>query len=73
MKPIICFLFCIVVGCQLSHAQRSDNYRGNLRNRNVKVDATNLKPLIYDIESHNYWTFGTAAGKAFKAGPELMK
>ena len=46
MKHIISFLLCIVVGCQLSHAQRSDNYRGNLRNRNVKVDATNL-PIVF--------------------------
>ena len=38
-----------------------------------KVDAAKLKPLIYDIESHNYWTFGKAAGKAFKAGKALIK
>ena len=38
-----------------------------------KVDAAKLKPIIYDIESHNYWTFGKPAGKAFSAGKALIK
>ena len=38
-----------------------------------KVDAAKLKPIIYDIESHNYWTFGKKAGKAFSAGKSLIK
>ena len=36
-----------------------------------KVDVSKLRPLIFDIESHNYWSFGEVAGPAFKAGQAL--
>ena len=38
-----------------------------------KVDAEKLRPLIFDIEKHVYWTYGKVAGKAFRAGKELIK
>ena len=40
---------------------------------NGKVDAAKLKPIIYDFDTHDYWSFGSKVGKAFKDGLKLKK
>ena len=54
---------------------------GNIENVTVdeavltdgKVDPAKLKPVLYDIENHLYWSFGKPAGKAFADGKKLVK
>ena len=52
-------LFCTGGGLQTARAQQWDNYRSNLRDRNVKIDKTNL-PIVFirtggkEIQRNNY-------------------
>jgi flavin reductase (DIM6/NTAB) family NADH-FMN oxidoreductase RutF len=37
-----------------------------------KIDAKKVNPIIYDSVTHAYWSFGEKVGKAFSDGKKLL-
>ncbi len=37
-----------------------------------KIDAKKVNPIIYDGVTHSYWSFGEKVGKAFSDGKKLL-
>lgn len=40
--------------------------------REGKIDAKKVNPIIYDSVTHSYWSFGEKVGKAFSDGKKLL-
>ena len=39
--------------------------------KNGRIDASKLNPIIYDSAAHTYWSFGEKVGKAFSDGKRI--
>ena len=60
-EPEHCHLFGEIVGTSVDEAVLTDG----------KVDIEKLKPLIFDIEGHNYYSIGKKVADAFQIGLEI--
>lgn len=60
-EPEHCHLFGEIVGTSVDESVLTDN----------KVDVLKLKPLLFDIEGHNYYSVGEKVADAFSCGLEI--
>lgn len=60
-EPEHCHLFGEIIGTSVDEAILTDG----------KVDITKLKPLIFDIEGHNYYGVGEKVAEAFNIGLKI--
>lgn len=60
-EPEHCHLFGEIVGASVEDSVMTDD----------KVDIEKLKPLLFDIDGHNYYSIGEKIADAFKVGLEI--
>ena len=60
-EPEHCHLFGEIVGTSVDDSVLTDG----------KVDIEKLRPLIFDIEGHNYYSIGKKVADAFQIGLEI--
>lgn len=62
-EPEHCHLFGEIVNTNADESILTDG----------KVDPKKLKPLVFDIDNHNYYSLGEVVAEAFSVGAKLKK
>ena len=62
-EPVHCHLFGEIVGTSVDEKILTDG----------KVDIEKLRPLIFDIDMHNYYSVGAKQASAFSVGKEMSQ